>query len=57
MPFLAHRAGPSLDFLHFDYVRTLEFYHQGRTYAQGPSLMSIALFPVAPTSELSTLAI
>ena len=57
MPFLAHRAGPSLDFLHFNCVRILKFYHQGRTYVQGLSLMSIAPFPVAPVSELSTLAI
>ena len=57
MPFLAHRAGLSLDFLHFNHVRTLEFFHQERTYVQGLSLMSIAPFPVAPVSELSTLAI
>ena len=57
MPFLVHRAGPSLDFLHFHYERTLEFFYLERTYAQDLFLVSTVLFPVRLASELSTLAI
>ena len=57
MPFLVHRAGPSLDFLHFHYERTLEFFYLEKTYAQDLFLVSTVLFPVKLVSELSTLAI